>query len=241
MKINLYLGFQRPIIQGNKKCIYINADMEPTFPRANKIYTATSTVPIQPIYEDIFICKEALKICQNFEVFRDEAMKVYKNLKTIKGDLFFEDIVADPKDWTKLYLRWYNEIDPIGEKMCPRSAAIIKSMPRVRIAMFSVLRPGAKILPHAGPYRGCLRLHMGLITPNSDDCFISIGDRRYSWRDGHVVLLDDTYTHYVQNNTNKHRVILFCDIDRPMNFLGRLTHEIMISAVCKHTTRQNSG
>ena len=56
MKINLYLGFQRPIIQGNKKCIYINADMEPTFPRANKIYTATSTVPIQPIYEDIFIC-----------------------------------------------------------------------------------------------------------------------------------------------------------------------------------------
>ena len=164
---------------------------------------------------------------------------VYKDLKTIKGDLFFEDIVVNPKDWTKLYLRWYNDIDPIGEKLCPRSASIIKSMPHVRIAMLSVLRPGAKILPHAGPYRGCLRLHMGLITPNSDECFISVNGQTYSWRDGRVVLIDDTYTHYVQNNTDEYRVILFCDIDRPMNFMGRFTHELMISMFGKLTAREN--
>ena len=40
--------------------------------------------------------------------------------------------------------------------------------------MFSVLAPGAKILPHDGVYKGCLRFHLGLSTPNSDDCFIII-------------------------------------------------------------------
>ena len=214
--------------------------MESAFRLANKIFTATSSIPIQPVYENIFISKEALKIWENFEVFRDEAMLVYKDLKTIKGDLFFEDIVKDPNEWTKLYLRWYNDIDQIGAALCPKSAAIIQRMPGVRIAMLSELRPGAKIIPHRGPYRGCLRLHMGLMTPNSDDCFIMIDDRTYSWRDGHVVLLDDTYFHYVKNNTNEYSVILFCDIDRPMNFLGRLTHELMVSAFGKLTSRENA-
>jgi len=221
------------------KILQLSYYMQSVLPHANKIFTLTSSIPIQPIYDDVFISKDALKIWENFEIFRDEAMTVYKNLKTIKGDQFFEDIVVDPKDWTKLYLRWYNDIDPIGEKLCPKSAALIKSMPCVRIAMFSVLRPGAKILPHAGLYKGCLRLHMGLMTPNHNDCFISINGETYSWRDGQVVLLDDTYTHYVHNNTDDYRVILFCDIDRPMNFIGRLTHEMMISIFGKLTTREN--
>lgn len=213
--------------------------MESAFRHANNIFTATSSIPIQPVYENIFISKEAVDIWTNFEVFRDEAMHVYKNLKTIKGDMFFETLVKDPRDWTKLYLRWYNDIDPIGARLCPKSAAIIRRMPGVRIAMLSVLRPGAKIVPHRGPYRGCLRLHMGLMTPNSDECFIAIGDRTYSWRDGHAVLLDDTYEHFVENNTNAYRVILFCDIDRPMNLLGRLIHKLMIARFGKLTSREN--
>ena len=56
-------------------------------------------------------------------------------------------------------------------------------------------------------YKGCLRFHLGLSTPNSDDCFIIINGEKYSWRDGEGILLDDTYEYEVHNNTDETRII----------------------------------
>jgi beta-hydroxylase len=153
--------------------------------------------------------------------------------------MYFQNIVETEPEWTRLYLTWYNKVDPLGEKLCPKSSAIIKSLPNVKMAMFSVLKPGAKILPHTGPYRGCIRLHMGLITPNSDECFITLGGQTYSWRDGEVILLDDSYLHYVENNTDKYRVILLCDIIRPMNFLGTFVNNCVMNNFSDYTHRES--
>ena len=206
---------------------------------ANKVFALTSKVPLRPFYRDIFILNEALVIWNNFEIFRDEVKHVYKNFKTIKNDMYFQNIVKTEPEWTRLYLSWNNRIDPIGRKLCPKSTSIINSMPNVKTAMFSVLKPGANILPHTGPYRGCLRLHMGLITPNSDDCFIVSNGEKYSWKDGEVILLDDSYIHYVVNNTNEYRVILFCDIVRPMNFIGNALNNYVLNKFGKYTHRES--
>jgi beta-hydroxylase len=88
--------------------------------------------------------------------------------------------------------------------------------------MFSVLPPGSKLTRHLDPVACSLRYHLGLKTPNSDDCFISIDDQIYSWRDGEPLIFDETYLHYAKNNSDKHRLILMCDVERPMNFLGSL-------------------
>ena len=206
---------------------------------ANKVFAMTSKVPLKPFYRDIFILNEALVIWNNFEIFRNEVGYVYKNFKTIKNDMYFQNIVETEPEWTRLYLTWYNKVDPLGEKLCPKSSAIIKSLPNVKMAMFSVLKPCAKILPHTGPYRGCIRLHMGLITPNSDECFITLGGQTYSWRDGEVILLDDSYLHYVENNTDKYRVILLCDIIRPMNFLGTFVNNCVMNNFSDYTHRES--
>jgi beta-hydroxylase len=170
---------------------------------------------------------------------QDEVKKLYRNFKTIDDDLFFRGLSQKKCDWTRLYLKWFDKIDPLGQELCPRTTQLMKEMPNVKIAMISVLKPGAKILPHRGPYRGCIRLHMGLLTPNSDECFINLDGKSYSWRDGEVILLDDSYEHYVENNTDKYRVILFCDILRPMNCLGDMMNELLVKYMAKHTHRYN--
>ena len=57
---------------------------------ANKVFAATSKVPLKPFYRDIFILNEALVIWNNFEIFRDEVSHIYKNFKTIKNDMYFQ-------------------------------------------------------------------------------------------------------------------------------------------------------
>ena len=206
---------------------------------ANKIFMATSKIPIQPYYHDLTILNEAILIKMNFETIRNEVKNIYRDFKIINNDLFFTGLGESKTDWTRLYLKWFKKIDPIGAKLCPQTIDIIQSMPNIQTAMISVLKPGAKIVPHKGLYSGCIRLHMGLITPNSDECFINLDGKSYSWRDGEVILLDDSYLHYVENNTKQYRVILFCDIVRPMNFIGDTVNNFLINNLSEYTHREN--
>jgi beta-hydroxylase len=84
--------------------------------------------------------------------------------------------------------------------------------------MFTELPPGGELRPHRDPYAGSLRLHLGLDTPNDDACFIDVDGTRYSWRDGEWTMFDETYIHWAQNGSEQNRIILFCDIERPMRW-----------------------
>ncbi|MGH8151192.1 MAG: aspartyl/asparaginyl beta-hydroxylase domain-containing protein, partial [Rhodanobacteraceae bacterium] len=80
------------------------------------------------------------------------------------------------------------------------------------------------------------RYHLGLMTPNSDACHIVVDGQNYSWRDGDDVVFDETCAHWVENKTDQTRVILMCDVERPLrsraiawinhhvsNFMGAIT------------------
>ena len=105
--------------------------------------------------------------------------------------------------------------------------------------MFSVLSPHSKIKIHRGFYKGVLRFHLGLSTPNSDDCFIVVDNKKYSWRDGEGVILDDTYLHYVENNTDQDRIILFCDIVRPTKGYASSLNNFLINYMAPLSSRNN--
>ena len=91
------------------------------------------------------------------------------------------------------------------------------AIPNVKGAMFALLPGGSHLNPHRDPFAGSLRYHLGLSTPNSDDCRIFVDGQVYAWRDGEDVMFDETYVHWVKNETEKTRVILFCDIERPLS------------------------
>jgi beta-hydroxylase len=69
---------------------------------------------------------------------------------------------------------------------------------------------------HRDPFAGCLRYHLGLVTPDPTRCRIAIDGTPYHWRDGEAVLFDATYIHRAENRTDETRIILFCDVERPL-------------------------
>ncbi|NNC99186.1 MAG: aspartyl/asparaginyl beta-hydroxylase domain-containing protein, partial [Gammaproteobacteria bacterium] len=87
--------------------------------------------------------------------------------------------------------------------------------------------------------------HLGLKTPNHDDCFISIDERKYSWRDGQPLLFDVTFLHYARNDADTPRLILMCDIDRPMSWFGHVFNwpykQLMRATVVPNTDEDQRG
>jgi beta-hydroxylase len=63
-----------------------------------------------------------------------------------------------------------------------------------------------------------LRYHLGLVTPNSDKCRILVDGVECVWRDGEGFVFDETFIHRAENNTDVSRIILFCDVERPMKY-----------------------
>lgn len=37
------------------------------------------------------------------------------------------------------------------------------------------------------------------------------------WKDGEAVMFDETYIHYAANETDQQRIVLFCDVERPVH------------------------
>jgi beta-hydroxylase len=120
--------------------------------------------------------------------------------------------------WKRFYLKWYGDAHPSAERLCPRTTALLRRLPGVSAAMFATLPPGAVLNPHKDPYAGSLRYHLGLVTPNDDACHIDVDGQRYSWRDGEAVIFDETFIHTAENRTDVERLILFCDVARPLRF-----------------------
>ena len=85
-----------------------------------------------------------------------------------------------------------------------------------------------------------MRYHLGLSTPNSPDCFIVVDGENYFWRDGEGVVFDETYIHFAENKTDQTRLILFCDVERPLNS-GIMTaiNRFTINHLVKGTASQN--
>lgn len=162
-----------------------------------------------------------LKILQdNWEMIRDEAIHLNDSAQ-IKASADLDDLGFNSffrTGWKRFYLKWYGANLKSAEQLCPKTVALINTLPNVKGAMFTMLPPGARLGKHRDPYAGSLRYHLGLVTPNNDDCYISVDGQKYSWRDGEAVMFDETFIHYAENKTDHNRIILFLDVKRPVDF-----------------------
>jgi len=98
----------------------------------------------------------------------------------------------------------------------PETMRALANVDGVQTAFFSILEAGKHIPGHFGPNKGVLRYHLGLEVPEPvSQCFIVLNGQRYNWAVGEGVLFDDTFFHYVRNDTKGRRIVLFLDIERP--------------------------
>ena len=204
---------------------------------ANAVLARSSLVG-NGVFYPLSTSRDALVLLRHWETFRREALKAQDEFRSISGDLFFRGLAEEDGSWSRFYLKW-DVLDPLARTACPDSCRILESLGDVRIAMFSVLRPGCVIKPHEGIYKGHLRFHLGLSCPDQRGCEMLIAGERYRWRDGEGVIFDDTYVHSVMNGTRTPRVVLFCDIVRPMGIAGRVVDAMCAKLAAPLTHRGN--
>jgi beta-hydroxylase len=101
-----------------------------------------------------------------------------------------------------------------------------------------MLPPGGKLTRHLDPVAVSLRYHLGLKTPNSHLCYINVDGKKYSWKDGEPFIFDETYLHFAHNDSDQPRIILMCDIKRPLNGIGAIVN-FFYSALMKMTVVPN--
>lgn len=183
----------------------------------NALMYLFSAVGVRPILNPRDFA-ELAPLRDNWRVIREEALRLYEaghiQAATGHNDIGFNSFFK--RGWTRFYLKWYGEPLPSASALCPNTVKLVQSLRSVNAAMFTVLAPGAKLNPHRDPFAGSLRYHLGLITPNSDECRMYVDGQLCTWRDGEDLMFDETYLHWVENRTSQHRVILFCDVERPL-------------------------
>ncbi|HEN3614284.1 TPA: lipid A hydroxylase LpxO [Yersinia enterocolitica] len=178
-----------------------------------------SRVPTTPyLKQDLF--PELGVLRDNWLKIREEG-KALMEAQQIKASDKYNDAGFNSffkTGWKRFYLKWYEDSHPSAMTLCPHTTTLLKGLPSVKAAMFAELPDDSRLPRHRDPYAGSLRYHLGLITPNDDRCFIDVDGTTYSWRDGEGVLFDETYIHYAENQSGQDRLILFCDIERPMRY-----------------------
>jgi len=183
----------------------------------NSLMYLFSAVPPQPIL-DTARFPELEKLRENWQTIRDEALRLteegYVRAALDNNDIGFNSFFK--RGWKRFYVKWYDQPLPSANALCPKTVAILEAVPSVNGAMFALLSPRSHLNPHRDPYAGSLRYHLGLVTANSEECFISVDGNRHCWRDGEGLLFDETYIHFVENNTDVTRIVLLCDIERPL-------------------------
>ncbi|MBV8045895.1 MAG: aspartyl/asparaginyl beta-hydroxylase domain-containing protein [Paludibacterium sp.] len=195
-----------------------------------------SRVPAKPYLSEAQF-PELKTLTANWERIREEALRLY-GAGDIKASSRYDDLGFNSffkTGWKRFYLKWYGADHPSARERCPYTTALLAQYPQIKAAMFTALPPGGRLVQHRDPYAGSVRYHLGLITPNDDHCYIAVDGQRYSWRDGQAVLFDETYLHYAENASGQNRIILFCDVERPMWFppaawLNRLLGRILLAA-----------
>jgi ornithine lipid ester-linked acyl 2-hydroxylase len=192
----------------------------------------------------------ALRILEdNYQTVRDECLALLDTSITIPG----MDTLSAATAGGIHQIAWKSFMFKSGKfidencALAPRTAALLRRLPDVYTAFFSVLEPHQHIKPHWGYWKGFVRYHLGVVIPaNNQDksCWIRINpqaqDRArreeieqgetYYWKNGVSVLFDDTFLHEAANESDEVRVVLFLDVARKMpwylSLLNRLFLEI---------------
>ena len=171
----------------------------------------------------------------NWHVIREEAERLLEDREALAN---FQDIskdqieITDDDRWKTFFLYGYGFEAKLGVDMCPKTAQLMREIPGMKTAMFSILSPRKHILDHRGPYKGVLRYHLGLIVPeDAEACRIRVGDDIRHWEAGKSMIFDDTFNHEVWNDTDETRVVLFVDVLRPLPFPESAINEGIVKAI----------
>ncbi|HEY0413002.1 MAG TPA: aspartyl/asparaginyl beta-hydroxylase domain-containing protein [Allosphingosinicella sp.] len=140
--------------------------------------------------------------------------------------------IAPPGKWKSFFLYGYGYRNEENCARCPNTADAVSRLPGLNSAFFSILAPGAHIPRHRGVTKAILTAHLGIVVPaRREACRMQVDEEMLSWKQGEVLVFDDTYHHEVWNDTDEQRVILLIQFRRPTGLAGRLLGGLFLAGV----------
>ncbi len=128
---------------------------------------------------------------------------------------FNQTLASTPTSWTIFPLRMWNRPYTENCNKVQRTMEILKKIPGVTSAAFSILKPQTKIKPHFGDsnvmYRCHLTLKSSALLP---DIGMRVANKEISWETGKLFAFCDAHKHEVWNNTHEERYVLIIDVLR---------------------------
>ncbi len=199
---------------------------------AERLNLACSKVGNPPVYDDA-VFPWVADIEREWRTIRAELDQVLKR----QGELPpFQAIATDVRTitrddrWKTFFLTGFGVRSARNIAQCPQTWRIVRRIPGLKTAMFSIFEPGKHLPPHRGPYNGVLRLHLGLTVPEPGDRLgIRIDREVRRWQEGKALVFDDAYEHEAWNHTERTRVVLFVDFVKPLRFPANALNWLLLN------------
>ncbi|MEZ5179379.1 MAG: aspartyl/asparaginyl beta-hydroxylase domain-containing protein [Acidimicrobiales bacterium] len=119
--------------------------------------------------------------------------------------------------WTTYTLHTYGTWLEHQCARCPVTTELVRDIPGLQVAGFSVLGPHSHLPRHRGPNRGALRFQIGLRVPGEPgDARIQVGDTLHVWSEGASMVFDHSVHHEAWNDSDGYRYLLFIEFVWPV-------------------------
>jgi beta-hydroxylase len=156
-------------------------------------------------------------LLDNFSQIRKESMAVMHSTVPFASHPHQRRIAAG-QPWSVYSFFSYGTVNIDNCKACPLLSSLLLQIPSIKLAMLSCMDGPIHIKQHCGYFKSILRAHITLYLENEETShrrFIRVGGEDYHWKEGELVVFDDTYPHEVKSTVPGKRLILFLDIERP--------------------------
>lgn len=204
-------------------------DATPADPRQRPRFFFFPGLPNLP-YHDPFLQPWAARLQAAFPQIRAEALQVLRDETQCLPD-FIQSRDGAPEyvsgdgpapAWKAFFFYRHGRRHDANHARCPATSSALEAIELCRIddqapeILFSVLAPGSHINPHHGVTNVRLVMHLPLIVPPGSGCALHlVGHGEHAWREGELVMFDDTYLHEAWNRSAQTRVVLLMDCWNP--------------------------
>ncbi|MGE5185341.1 MAG: aspartyl/asparaginyl beta-hydroxylase domain-containing protein, partial [Acidobacteriota bacterium] len=207
------------------KCLAMWLGLEPTVhadPRQRPTFLYFPDLPVAPVFP-----REALPFADWYEAETDAILEELVRVRDGREVQPFHYDVPEERRGELTNGAWdayffYDEGDKLEahHAACPHTSSVLAKLPLDHVRdhgpewCFSIMRPGAHILPHRGVTNTRAVLHLGLEIP--DGCALHLpGVLEQHWERGKCFAFDDTFEHEAWNRSGTTRAVLLGDIWNP--------------------------
>ncbi len=194
-------------------------------------YSSVPTTPFLPLETFPWIERVEERVPE-VQAELEEVLSYREALPNFQDISVDQAAISSDDGWKTFFFLGYGFRSEANCRRCPRTSALLDSIPGLVTGFFSILGPGKHLPPHRGPWRGVLRYHLALKVPEPASASgIRVGGQEAHWQEGRSLLFDDGYTHEAWNGTDAVRVVLFCDILRPLRPPADQVNKALVKAI----------